>query len=133
MIHNTYILYKTFCNQENKLNTHLKFRIALINHFTQTTLLNNITPKNPITRKLFVNSLKNPTITDHLPSKYPSGKSRRCNYCLGAKRRKTLYYCLKCNKSLCIDGCYMSYHERLEVGEELNSSTSSGSLFESEF
>ncbi|KAF7671484.1 hypothetical protein CDIK_4550 [Cucumispora dikerogammari] len=102
MIHNTYIFYKTFCKQENKLNTHLKLRFALINYFTQTTLLNNIESKNTITNGQLENSLKNSTLTDLLPSKYPSGKSRRCKYCPKAKKKKNIIFLFISATSHCV-------------------------------
>ncbi|KAF7685699.1 PiggyBac transposable element-derived protein 4 [Cucumispora dikerogammari] len=35
MVHNTYVLYKTFSKEENKINTHLDFRTACIRYLLE--------------------------------------------------------------------------------------------------
>ncbi len=115
MIHNSYILYKTFSNKPNKINTHLKFRIALVEYFSQSNQQENSSFIQPLVETSISSPSVKSKITDHLPCKYPGGKPRRCKYCSTTDKKKTLYYCLKCNKSLCIDRCYAEYHKNLEA------------------
>ena len=107
----------------NKINSHLKFWISLINYLSRENTYDSNTAVNQPTSK-YNNEEK---AIDHLPHKYPPGISQRCKHCSRDKKRKASYYCKKCNVSLCIDECFMNYHLKFNDDKFLTIS------FESDF
>ncbi|KAF7688368.1 PiggyBac transposable element-derived protein 4 [Cucumispora dikerogammari] len=108
-MHNTYILYKTFCKEDDKIKTQLDFRIAFMKFLIPSRdPVNKTTGKNRKSVNKESNIIKNSDL--HLMEAYKDNKYKRCKHCsANGIRKTTVYFCNKCRVSLCFYPCFKDW------------------------
>ncbi|KAF7693692.1 PiggyBac transposable element-derived protein 4 [Cucumispora dikerogammari] len=124
MVHNTYVLYKTFSKEENKINTHLDFRMACIRYVLEES--DGETISNIQRKKLEIknNSIhfNSRLVKKHFPNKIQNKKYKISKECAKSRQRKqTLTFCPVCDVALCIAPCIRERHEDFGISESSDS------------
>ena len=116
MLHNSFILYKMFYTEQNKIKDQVTYRKTVIEYLASDYKLEE---KN----KSIKNEAKKQR--NHWPSEVKNKDRRECVSCrTDGVRKTTRVKCQGCDVFLCIDQCFSKYHTQDDADSGENSETS---------